>query len=144
MIKVAGMRKYLQYYGHTEQHINARPTKLLFDQSMDKKQQFHYTFDNRHLLSQKYYMSISNREGKIDYFNSASWKSTDSWLYNTKKSRNNNRNHGTTKTSRTKPCRSMTLLYSTIVKSKENLRNSTQNGWDLTLLKRYIPMDQSN
>ena len=89
-------------------------------------------------------MSMSNLERRNDYFNSTSWKSTDSWLYNTKKSRSNNRKHGTTATSRTKTYRSVTLHYSTVVESKENLKNSTQNGWDLTLSKRYIPTDQSD
>ena len=87
---------------------------------------------------------MSNRERRIDYFNSASWKSTDSWLYNTKKSRSNNRKHGTIETLRTKTYRLETFLYYTIVGSKENPRSSTQNGWDLTLSKRYIPTDQSD
>ena len=89
-------------------------------------------------------MSMSNKEIRTNYFNSASWKSTDSWLYNTKKFRSNNRKHGTTATSRTKTYRSETLLYYTIVGSKENLRSSTHNGWDLTLSKKYTPTDQSD
>ena len=85
-------------------------------------------------------MSMSNREGRTDYFNLVSSKNIDSWLSSTMKFINNNRKHGMTVTSKTKTCRLATLPYFIIVESKENPRNSTQNGWALKLSKRYTPM----
>ena len=144
LIRMNGMRKYSQYYGHKEQHTNARPTKLLFDQSMGKKQSSPYIFDSRHLLLHNYYISMSNRQERTDYSNSVSQKNIDSWLSNTRKFKNNNRKHGTTVTSKTKTYRSVTLLYFITIKSKENPRNYIQNGWDLTFSKKYTPMARSN
>ena len=87
---------------------------------------------------------MSNRKERTDYFNSVSSKDIDLWLSSTRKSTNNNRKHDTTVTSKTKTCRSATLLYFIIIESKGNPRNCTPNGWDLTLSKKYTPMDQSD
>ena len=87
---------------------------------------------------------MSNMKERTDSFNSTIWKNIDSYRYNTKRFTSNSRKHGTTATSKTKTCHSETLPYSIIVKSKENPRNSTQNGWDIMLSKKYIPTVQSD
>ena len=139
-----GMRRFLQSYGHTGLCINGRLIKHHFDWYMGKKQSYLCTSENRHLSLHKYYMSTLNRPGKIGYFNLINWKNIDLWPSSTKKYKNNSRKLGTTVISETKICQSVTLPYCITVESKASLRNFTQNGWDLMLSKKYIPMGRSD
>ena len=59
------MKKSLQFYGLTGQHTNVRSTKHHFDQSMAKKQLFHYIFDNK-TPRIAYILHINVKEGRTD------------------------------------------------------------------------------